>query len=119
MKISVQPVRRRASIRLSHQYEEGWREFDRYDDRDWAWRLLGTARRRNLDPDSITVVYSVRASRPVTRKEMALAMAAAFNHGCRCEHDCCGHVQWRVMTHLVRRAKRREWHVPIVGVRNV
>lgn len=119
MKIAVQPIRQQASIRMSHQYEEGWRYLDRYTDRDWSWRLLGTAHLRAPDPGSSVVVYTVRASRPVSRKEMAQAMAAAFNRGCRCEHDCCGHVQWSVLPHQVRRSKRREWLVPIAGVRNV
>jgi hypothetical protein len=118
-RFSVHPRSGLASKRQTYKYVTGWNHLDAYSDQDWNWHLLGTGKIAKEDMDGQTVLFTVRASRKVSRQEMALAMSAEFDRGCRCEHDCCGHTQWYVTMHQVRRIKRREWVVPLVGLRNI
>jgi hypothetical protein len=108
-----------AQRRLTYRYHNGWKDLDQYEDLGWRWHVLGTARVEEHSWESITLRYWVRVSRLVTRAEMAAAMSAEFNAWCRCEHDCCGHYQWHVITSEIRKIKRREWVVPIRALRNV
>lgn len=47
---------------------------------------------------------------------MGNAIGNFFTSGCRCEHDCCAHMQYYAR---VRRTKQREWVATVSGYRNI
>ena len=108
--------------RLTHKYAEGWAsELDR-------WHYIGDAgilkygKPVYLDKygESWNTVIRVKLSylaHDATEEQAMDAMRTLFNRACRCEHDCCGHVQSYGTT--VRKDKRREYLVRVHSYVNV
>lgn len=92
--------------RLTHGYVNGWKDLEK-------WHDLGTGRvirRKDAREDSdggysqlviIEVEPDAGKYRP---RNIMRAIADTMQHGCRCEHDCCGHIQ----THVARTRRLRD-----------
>ena len=97
--------------RLTHKYATGWKDLDRHE---YVCSLKLTPRRVTTEDEDggYTAVTSGRVTSKALTKARALwrslpaelrgasfrhwfagAVASEFDHGCRCEHDCCGHYQ--------------------------
>ena len=97
--------------RLTHKYVNGWKDLDRHE---YVATVKLTPRRVTSEDDDggYTAVTSGRVTSkalaqahamwrhlpaelrgPSFRRWFANAVASEFDHGCRCEHDCCGHYQ--------------------------
>jgi len=119
--IKSQPRATRRQIalqrRLTHHYVQGWAGED-------EWQCLGGYSLLNnhiiqRDQDSWEWRNTVRvdAYPGAGMKEIERALRDTFARGCRCEHDCCGHVQ--DAAYKVVHIKGREWVVHGRSSRNV
>ena len=107
--------------RLTFQFNDGWKGEDEYQ-YFGEFMILKSRLRHSNHQDSSNGeagerIYTVRVPRGISRGDIINALRDAFTNGCRCEHDCCGHVQWS--GRVVRRNKRREWLVELRASRNV
>jgi hypothetical protein len=79
------------SMRLTYGYNSGWSHLDK-------WHTLGEARihaegKNREQFDSARVLQIVRVNAPGYRRENVIrALRETMSFGCRCEHDCCGHL---------------------------
>jgi hypothetical protein len=102
--------------RITHRYNEGWSHLDQHE-------YIGTARVLSRKPHGSEDYESKKTFSLllVTSKEplesIKEAIEDTFRHACRCEHDCCGHIQSRV--NRVRRLKSGLWAVIESHSRNI
>ena len=107
--------------RLTFQFNDGWKGED-------AHEFIGefVMLRCRIRPPSDKEaghgaagerIFTVRVPRGLSRGDIIHALQDVFTTGCRCEHDCCGHLQTRAR--LPRRSKRREWVVEVSRYYNV
>jgi hypothetical protein len=107
--------------RLTHKYVSGWSHLDEQE-YVGEFRLLNS---RHLPPsekdedfgDEGTYFMTVRAPRGASPEAIKDVLIDTFSHGCRCEHDCCGHVQHSASVPVHK--KQREWVVPVRAYLNV
>lgn len=82
-----------AQIRLTHRYSAGWADMDDYEFPGFTVKVVRGRFDQGADFDSTqTTAIEITASRPVTEREIAGALRSQYSYGCRCEHDCCGHL---------------------------
>jgi len=107
------------SARLSYKYRTGWSHLDR-------WQEIGTARRVptgrparwDENGESFRSLELLEVNAGTTRPEnVKRAIGDTMQEGCRCEHDCCGHIQSSV--YQVRRLDSNLYAVIIHGHRNL
>lgn len=107
------------SARLSHKYVSGWNHLDQWHPVGIA-RPVPTGRPSRWDENGESFrsfeLLEVNAgnTRPANVKR---AIEDTMQTGCRCEHDCCGHVQSYVSR--VRRLKSNLYAVTVRGYRNI
>jgi hypothetical protein len=108
--------------RLTHTYSEGWSHLDKHE-YVGEFKLLNSP--RHMPPtlseaesgDQGTYLMAVSAPRGVKNKVISEVLQDEFTSGCRCEHDCCGHIQRSAG--VPRKTNRRTWIVPVRVYRNV
>jgi hypothetical protein len=107
--------------RLTFGYATGW---SRLDEHEYVgeFRLLNSRLSPPTDKaeeygEEGTYFITVRAPRGASHEAIAEALQAEFNSGCRCEHDCCGHVQHSAGKPIHK--KRRNWVVPVRAYLNI
>jgi hypothetical protein len=107
------------SARLSHKYVNGWSNLDR-------WHYIGDARpiptgrasRWDENGESFRRFELLEVNAGNTRPDnVKRAIMDTMQTGCRCEHDCCGHVQSYVSA--VRRLDSNLYAATVRGYRNV
>ena len=107
--------------RLTYQFNDGWKGEDAHE--YIGEFLILQCRCRPFGSQDMSGgeagdrVYTVRVPRGVCQGDIINALQDAFTSGCRCEHDCCGHMQTRA--NLPRRVKRRQWVVVVRCYHNV
>lgn len=104
------------SVRRTHQYNSGWSHLD-------EWQDIGTARhlgdqRRTTDHDSVRVSRIWSVSSTASAEDIRRALLDLETHGCTCDHDCCGHMQW-LGINARRVGKTNIWVTRASGYRNV
>ena len=107
--------------RQTFHYVNGWSNLDEHE-YVGEFRLLNS---RHVPPsdyeaeygDAGTYFMTVRAPRGVSREAISEALQTEFTTGCRCEHDCCGHIQHSAGVPIHK--KRRNWVVPVSAYYNV
>lgn len=106
------------AVRLTHRYNTGWSYLDKRH--DLGVGKVEKARTAKWDKrgESFTELLIVDASELKYRDaNIARALLSSFDEGCRCEHDCCGHIQRH--TRAVRKVAPKRFAVLIGGYRNV
>jgi hypothetical protein len=106
------------AVRMSHKYHTGWNGLDR-------WQTIGKAivtksgdAKWDDQGEGFKQVILVEAEAPGIRPaNVKRALSDRFASGCRCEHDCCGHVQ--TFTHRVFHMGGDRYAVSIYGYRNI
>ena len=107
--------------RLTFTYVIGWSSLDEHE-LVGEFRVLNSRHVRPSDQAAEsggagTYFVTVRAPRGAAPEAIQDALVNEFSRGCRCEHDCCGHVQHSAST--PKRQKRRNWVVPVHAYYNV
>jgi hypothetical protein len=104
--------------RLTHHYVPGWAGEDEWQSVG-GYSLLRTRTIPGGDWESWGWSNTVRvdASPGAGKLDIERALLDTFAWGCRCEHDCCGHVQGAA--HKAVHIKGREWVVHGRSSRNV
>jgi hypothetical protein len=106
------------SVMLTHKYVTGWNHLDDHHDigeaivtqaKDRKWDERGESFRQSLVLDVNAPGYRPR--------NIMRAIADTMQHGCRCEHDCCGHVHSSVRR--TRHLGGSRYAVVLSGCRNV
>lgn len=108
--------------RLTHQYSQGWSHLDKHE-YIGEFKVLNSP--RHIPPalheaesgDLGTYLMAVCAPRGVPNKVIAEVLEEEFSTSCRCEHDCCGHIQRSARRAI--KTNRRTWIVPVHVYRNV
>ena len=107
--------------RLTFQFNDGWKGADEYQYLGEFMILKSRLRHSNHQDSSNGEagerIYTVRVPRGISRGDIINALRDTFTNGCRCEHDCCGHLQ--TYAYLPRRQKRRTWVVEVHCYYNV
>lgn len=102
----------------THTYTTAWRHLN---DHRYAGRFKIISHSiTGRDADGCTMYVRVKAPHGLDRKTVQQVAWNEFDQQCRCEHDCCGHLQ--ASAHSIIRPKNgkaREWIVPIHFYRNV
>lgn len=110
------------SARLTYHYVDGWA--DELDE----WSHVGTMSVLGFGPRVLLDKYGeswnrwvrvkLRSVAPGVSHDEALgAIMLHFRKACRCEHDCCGHVQTHASS--IRHDKRKEYIVKLHSYINV
>lgn len=82
-----------AQVRLTYKYNDAWAELDHYEFPDFTVKVVRGRFDQGTDfDDTQTTAIEITASRPATRKEITDTLRAQYRQLCRCEHDCCGHL---------------------------
>jgi hypothetical protein len=107
--------------RLTFQFNDGWKDEDEHEFLG-EFMILKSRIRQSSNHDTSNGeagerIYTVRAPRCVSEADIINALRDAFTSGCRCEHDCCGHLQ--TYAYLPKRQKRRTWVVEVRCYYNV
>lgn len=55
----------------------------------------------------------------LTERQVNRALTDIFNRQCACSHDCCGHWQYGVYTHTIKRIRPRTFFVVEHAYRNI
>ncbi len=107
--------------RLTFQFNDSWKDEDEHQYVGEFMILKCRIRHPSLQDSSNGEagerIYTVRVPRGVSRDDIINALRDSFTYGCRCEHDCCGHLQ--SYAYLPRRQKRRTWMVEVRSYYNV
>jgi hypothetical protein len=104
--------------RLTRRYVTGWSHLDK-------WHRIGECRTFASSPakwddrgESYRSVQFVQvAAHGYRSANIKRALMSVFDHGCRCEHDCCGHVQTAATR--TRHLGGNVYAVMIRGYRNI
>jgi hypothetical protein len=104
--------------RITHTYVPGWNDLDK-------WHDLGVATLARVKParwaengESYRQLEIVRVDSPGYRpRNIMRAIEDTMQSGCRCEHDCCGHIQTYVKR--VRQLCPGTFAVLVGGYRNI
>lgn len=103
--------------RRTFKFNEAWKD---EDDHEYVGEfkilklVLSDATNEEAEKDRI---ITVRSPREVSKQDAKNVLQNTFSYQCRCEHDCCGHIQSGV--YMIRQTKRREWLVTVLRRRNV
>lgn len=98
-----------AQVRLTYKYNDAWAELDEYEFPGFTVKVVYGRFEKGEDFDSTqTTAIEITASRPVTRKEITDTLRAQYRQACRCEHDCCGHLNGG--PYMIRRASKNGRH---------
>jgi hypothetical protein len=107
--------------RLTFSYVSGW---SRLDEHEYVgeFRLLNSRHRSPTSKneeygEAGTYFMTVRAPRGASHDAISAALRVEFSGGCRCERDCCGHVQHSAGKPIHK--KRRNWVVPVRAYLNI
>lgn len=107
--------------RLTFQFNDGWKGEDAHE---FIGEFLMLKCRVRPPGDQEACydeagerIFTVRAPRGLSSGDIINALQDVFTTACRCEHDCCGHLQTRAG--LPRRIKRREWVVEVRCFHNI
>jgi hypothetical protein len=100
--------------RITFKFNDGWAGED-------EWIHLGAAkvlqpRNHRFDGEYGTYTARVVVEYKLGDQDVSRSIEQTLSHGCRCEHDCCGHVSESAQ---VRRVSRREYFAQIFQTRNV
>lgn len=117
--VPVEPPRPFAlSVLLTHKYVPGWDHLDKRHDLGSAIDLRVKAAKWDDHGESCRqfLVLDVDAPRYRPRNIMR-AIRDTMRRGCRCEHDCCGHIQSSVSR--TRHLGGSRYAVVISGCRNI
>ena len=103
--------------RTSFKFNESWKDDDKYEYLGMfkiLKRVLCNTAESEAEKDHI---YTVRAPRGASKRDVENVLQNTFTWHCRCEHDCCGHLFTGVRS--MRRIKRREWSIEVARRYNV
>jgi len=96
--------------------DEGWQQH-------WKGADLKVLRERKVNDEgweSHDMLYTVKLPSYITTSGQAKDyLSGVFYVGCRCSHDCCGHLFSNVWTYTLRRTKGKEHTILISYQRNV
>lgn len=99
--------------RLTHHYDLGWSGLDQTQELG-TFRILSIRHKAPSDA-GLTFgsqgwdVLRVKVPDAISAHIVKQALLDTFSVGCRCEHDCCGHVQRYARN--ARKLNKREWRV--------
>lgn len=107
--------------RLTFGYSSGWSNLDEHE-YVGEFRLLNSRRAAPTTEEEEygeagTYFLTVRAPRGASAEAIEDVLRTEFTNGCRCEHDCCGHVQHSAGKPIHK--KQRNWVVPVRAYLNV
>ena len=103
--------------KVTRRYSAGWSHLDD-DVYVGSLRVLKTTPYQYSEEGvSFTRLITVKVLTSTSRDDLEIGIHDTFSHGCRCEHDCCGHYQ--VYVDSIKHTKRKEYAVAIVGVANI
>lgn len=105
------------AVRTTRKYSVAWSDLD-------AWFTLGRCKVKKCLPERISnhdtrtqlLLLSVEAP-GYRRANIERAIRDTFVKACRCEHDCCGHLQTQV--HRIRGLSGGEYAVKLFSYRNI
>lgn len=107
--------------RLTFQFNDGWKGEDEYlflgEFMILKSRLRHSNHQESSNGEAGERIYTVRVPRGVSRGDIINALRDTFTTGCRCENDCCGHLQ--TYAYLPRCLRRRTWVVEVRCYYNV
>lgn len=106
--------------RLTHKYRAGWSYLDRHeyvfdlkltprklvnrtDDGDLDHILFGRISAKQREQARKVWEELPRQDRGQFKHWLRAAIGSAFDSGCQCEHDCCGHYQSYAMARMYGR----------------
>lgn len=80
--------------RTTHRYS---RAFSYLDDHEFVGTATIVASKRKGDSEGWREILVLKVEKEdfIPDSDVLAALGDSFNHGCACEHDCCGHVQTR------------------------
>lgn len=84
------------SRRLTHKYVTGWDSLDRWHPLGSCQVIASKEKPRDEYGESFRRLLIIEVDAEAAKfrpRNIARAISDAFAFGCRCEHDCCGHVQ--------------------------
>lgn len=95
-RIPVSPPRTFSlSCRTTRKYVAGWSHLDDHHDLGTC-QIIDQRESHRKDSESFRRMIILEVDASVARyrpRNIVRAIEDSFAHGCRCEHDCCGHVQ--------------------------
>jgi hypothetical protein len=104
------------SMRLTYGYNSGWSHLDKWHDMGNA-KVTHAAKTRE-DDYSFSQLLILEVDAPGYRpRNVMRAIHETMVSGCRCEHDCCGHIQ--SSPSKVRPLRNGTYAVLLTGYRNV
>lgn len=101
--------------RTTHKYAPGWDYLDQHEAVGTGTVLSCRKTHEDEDGHRETILLRVRSAEP--KEHIADAIHDTMRHACRCEHDCCGHIQTSVSA--ARKLPRQNiWVVKLSATRN-
>ena len=111
----VMPTPFSISVLLTHKWATGWNHLDESHD------LGSCVTTREKSPkwtgESFRQFLVLDATSPYRPRNIMRAIRDTLQHGCRCEHDCCGHIQSYVLR--IRHLGGSRYAVILGGYMNV
>ncbi len=106
---------------IASHHTPGWGHLDETEDVG-EFRVLNTRRSEPTDQQASygvgpTFTHTIRAPRDASAQHVRDALQDTFTTGCRCEHDCCGHMS--TYPKRVQKVRRRNWVVELYTAFNV
>lgn len=109
------------AVRQSHKYSSGWASLDRWYSIGAMAVVKAKDTRWNEDGDygkAIAIVEVDEQAAKLRKENVVRALLDSMDSGgCRCEHDCCGHV--RTHASYARPLKGNRFAVVLVSTRNI
>lgn len=99
-------------VNLEHTYNVAWNYLNQQQ-YVGEFRVL-----KRVVTNEDNVILTIKAPRDIRDTFTVYRVASnEFDNGCRCEHDCCGHVQTHVQH--VSHNKKREYKVVLYQYLNI
>jgi hypothetical protein len=106
------------AVRLTRKYVTGWSHLDIHHELGEATLVAMKPARWDTHGESYRQLQLVRVPpSPYRVRNIIRAIHDTMQHGCTCEHDCCGHIQTHVSK--VRPLCPGLFAVTVRGCRNI
>lgn len=103
-------------LRRTRRYNDGWAHLDEQEPIGTARHL--SSKQTKKDADGCTTLSLFMVSSSASADDIESALYDTLTSACRCEHDCCGHMQSRV-SRIRRLGKGSLFAVRISNYRNI